>query len=39
MNIKLYDKILELIGRDGCMLVGSKIKEIVGSKRMIGKFE
>ncbi len=39
MNIKLYEKVLELIGRDGFKLVGSKIKEIVGSKRSVGKFE
>jgi hypothetical protein len=39
MNIKVYDKILELIGRDGCKSMGKKVKEIVGSKINIVKFE
>ncbi len=38
MNIKVYDKLVELIGRDVCKSV-SKVKEILGSKRIIGKFK
>ena len=32
LNIKFYDKLTELVGRGGSNLVGSRIKEIVGSK-------
>jgi hypothetical protein len=39
MKIKVYDKILELMGRDGCKSVGSKVKEIFGFNRIIEKFK
>lgn len=39
INIKIYDKLTELIGREGCRLVGSKIKEIVGSKSHVTKHD
>ncbi len=39
LNIKVYGKLSELIGRDGSKLFGSKIKEIVGCKRQVCKHD
>ena len=33
LNIKIYDKVLDLAGRDYFHTVGSRIPEILGSKR------
>ena len=32
LNIKVYDKTLDLIGRDGMQMVGSKLSNILGCK-------
>ena len=32
LNIKVYDKTLDLIGRDGMQIVGSKLSNILGCK-------
>ena len=32
LNIKIYDKTLDLISRDGRQMVGSRIPEILGCK-------
>ena len=37
--IKVYDKVLDLIARDGINLVGSRISTILGSSRKLGLFE
>ena len=31
LNIKMYDKTLDLIGRDGTQMVGSRLNQILGS--------
>jgi hypothetical protein len=31
MTVKVYDKVLSLIGKDGYRLVGSEIKKVIGS--------
>ena len=31
LAIKFYDKVLDLVARDGCHLVGSRIATILGS--------
>jgi len=33
MKVKVYDKILELVGRDGRHLVGSRVNQVVGAVR------
>jgi len=33
MKVKVYDKILELVGRDGARLVGSRVNQVVGAVR------
>ena len=38
MNIKFYDKILDLVGRESTYTVGSRLKEIIGSKRWLDSF-
>ena len=38
LTFKVYDKVLELISRDGTNLVGSKCATIVGSKRKVNLF-
>ena len=37
-TIKVYDKILDLVSRDGSQIVGSKVKAIVGSKKHLSSF-
>jgi len=37
--IKMYDKIVELVGRDGTNLVGSQINKVVGAVRNIDKLQ
>ena len=37
-TIKVYDKVLELISRDGRNLVGSRCRTIVGSQRKFNDF-
>ena len=37
--VKIYDKIQELVARDGINLVGGKISTILGSTMNIGLFE
>ena len=37
--VKVYDKVLDLIARNGCQLVGSRISTILGSSRQLGLFE
>jgi len=39
MVIKMYDKIVELVGRDGTNLVGSQINKVVGAVRNIDKLQ
>ena len=34
-TIKVYDKVLDLMGREGCLPVGSRIKTIVGSRQQL----
>jgi len=36
--VKLYDKILNLVAKDGCKVVGSRLSTILGCKRDITKF-
>jgi hypothetical protein len=36
MKIKIYDKIMDLVGREGYKLVSSDFKKIVGSKFHMG---
>lgn len=38
LNLKIYDKMVDLCVRDGRNQVGSRIKEIVGSKNNLSKF-
>jgi len=35
MVIKIYDKVLELAGRDGTNLVGSQINKVVGAVKSL----
>lgn len=37
--VKIYDKLLDLIARDGCHIVGSKLTTILGAKRLLTQFE
>lgn len=32
LNVKVYDKFLDLIGRDGIQMVGSRVGNILGCK-------
>ena len=38
LNIKFYDKTLDLIGRDGMQMVGSKLSHILGCKGQYDSF-
>ena len=38
-TVKVYDKILDLMGREGCKTVGSRFPIILGSKRVSGDME
>ena len=38
LNIKVYDKTLDLIGRDGMQMVGSKLSNILGCKGQCNAF-
>ena len=38
LNIKVYDKTLDLIGRDGMQMVGSKLSHILGCKGQCNAF-
>ena len=38
MNIKLYDKTLDMIGRDGFQKVGSRLDQVLGAKRELNAF-
>ena len=37
--VKLYDKLLDLIARDGSHIVGSRINTILGSKQQLSTFD
>ena len=37
--IKIYDKMLDLVARDGGNIVGSKMNKILGAKRELSLFE
>ena len=37
--VKFYDKILDLVAREGCHIVGSRIFTILGAKYSLGLFE
>ena len=37
VTVKFYDKILDLMGRDGCTLVGSRFSQILGSKMELSR--
>lgn len=39
MTIKAYDKIMDLIGRDGCKAVGSRLRKVLGTGRVTGCIE
>ena len=36
ITIKFYDKILDLVGREGCLPVGSRLSTILGAKTKLG---
>ena len=38
LNIKMYDKTLDLIGRDGTQMIGSRISQILGCKSQYNTF-
>lgn len=38
LNIKIYDKVLDLAGRNGTHLVGSRFAELLGCKRHLSVF-
>ena len=38
LNIKMYDKTLDLIGRDGTQMVGSRLNQILGCGRQYNTF-
>ena len=33
MTVKVYDKTLDLIGREGCKAVGSRLSQILGTNQ------
>ena len=37
MTIKIYDKILDLVSREGSKPIGSRLSEIIGSRRNLGQ--
>ena len=39
MTVKIYDKVMDLVSRDGSAIVGSKINVILGSKHNLTSFE
>lgn len=39
LMVKLYDKDIDLISRNGSHQVGSRISHVVGSKKMINELE
>ena len=39
MVVKAYDKIIDLVAREGSHLVGSRIATILGSTYQLGLFE
>ena len=39
LNVKIYDKVIDLFAREGTQHVGSRIKQILGSKRNLSIFE
>ena len=38
LNIKMYDKTLDLIGRDGTQMVGSRLSQILGCRGQFNTF-
>ena len=38
LNIKVYDKTLDLIGRDGTQMVGSRLSQILGCRGQYNTF-
>ena len=38
LNIKIYDKTLDMIGRDGFQRVGSRLDQVLGAKREFNAF-
>ena len=39
LTCKVYDKVLDLLGRDGCKTVGSRFATVLGSKYSPGRLE
>lgn len=39
MTVKIYDKLMDLMGREAKLLVGSRFPSILGSKRVLGEIE
>jgi hypothetical protein len=39
MNVKFYDKVIDLISREGSHNIGSRFRHIIGSSRSMGTFE
>ena len=37
-TLKIYDKVLDLVARDGCELVGSRCRELLGSRTKLDAF-
>ena len=38
LNIKIYDKTLDMIGRDGFQMIGSRLDQALGAKREFDSF-
>ena len=39
LNIKVYDKLLDLVGRDGMKLVSTRLPTVLGARHRLGAFE
>jgi len=39
LNIKVYDKILDLVGREATHLVSTRMAMVIGATNQLGKFE
>ena len=39
LQVKIYDKIMDLVGRDGAAVVGSRIAKIVGCQSTLNAFD
>ena len=38
LNIKIYDKLLDLVSRDGTQAVGSRLYHIIGGNEQVNEF-